>query len=353
MKLFEAYDWPGNVRELENCLKRAVINSQGDVILQRDLSQPLQRFSEAQGLKGSVPQMRSLKTPEIPIYKNLLDLPVGVFCQMLSEGRSGITGSQITEWWEEFSDYGRDRAHKAKSEIDNWLIEWHTSWLTFPKLSERIQAVIDDAVSGLSDLQDEDGSNLIAEVKPISIKGRTLEGSLAAVLHEIVEGHGGNREKAAKELGISVENLERRLSYSVEADGNDTTDSFSPSIQPSRPIELPPSRVINRVLIEPIKLFVLEPFSHSEWRDKARDDQIRIIHLDLKVLSKRLGGAHGYIYFGGMTFSQIEKNIYRRAPYLYTNRTEAAKALKVDLRTFNRYWPEEKGFPTDHTLLVG
>ena len=353
MRLFKSYNWPGNVRELEHCLERAAINSQGDVILRRDLSRPLRRHSAAQGSEGSVPQMRSSETPEIPIYKNLLDLPVGVFCQLLSDGRSDITGSQITEWWEEFSDNGRARAHKAKREIDNWLLEWHTSWLTFPKLSERIQEVIDKAVSVLSNLRDEEDSKLIEEVNPISIKGRILEGSLAAVLHEIVDKHGGNKEKAAKELGISLENLERRLSYTVEDDGNDTTDSPSTSIQPSRPIELSPSRVIDSVLIEPIKLFVLEPFSHSEWRDKERSDQIGIIYLALKVLSKRLGGDHGCIYFGGITFSQIERNIYRRAPYLYTNRIEAAKALKVDPRTFNRYWPEEKEFPIEHTLLVG
>ena len=353
MRLFQTYDWPGNVRELENCLERAAINSQGSVILERDLSRPLRRHSRDQGLEESLPHIQSSETPEMRIYKNLLDLPVGVFCRMLSDGRLDITGSQITEWWKAFSDYGAARAHEAKRKIDNWLIEWHRSWLTFPKLSERIQAAIDDAVSVLSNLQDQEGSKLITEVNPISIKGRTLEGSLAAVLHEIVGRHGGNKEKAAKELGISLDNLEKRLSDSIEDDESDATDSLSTSIESLRPIELSPKKAVDSLLIEPIKLFVLEPFSHREWRDKAQDDQIQIIHLDLKVLSKRLGGEHGYIYFGGMTFSQIESSIYRRAPYIYANHTEAAKALKVDPRTFNRYWAEEKKFPGEHTLLEG
>ena len=349
MRLFQKYDWPGNVRELENCLEGAATNSQGDVILQRDLSEALREFSAAQGLDGSVPQMPSSETPERPtIYKNLLDLPVGVFCQMLADGESHITGSQIAEWWEEFSDEGRARAHEAKIEIDNWWLQWNTDWLAFPKLSADLQAVIDAAISVLKNLQDEEGSKLIADVEPISIKGRTLKESLAEVLTQIVVGHGGNKEKAAKELGISLENLESRLSYTIEDDRNDT--SLSTSIQPSRPIELSPSSVIDSVLIEPIKLFVLEPFSQSEWRDKAKGDQIRIIHHDLRVLLKRLGGEHDYIYFGGMTFSQIERNIYRRAVYLYSDRIEAAKALKVDPRTFNRYWPEEKEFPSDHRI---
>ena len=347
MKLFQKYDWPGNVRELENCLKGAATNSQGDVILQRDLSEPLREFSAAQGLDGSVPQVPSSETPEMPtLYNNLLDLPVCVFCQMLAEGESDITGSDIIEWWEEFSDEGRARAHEAKIEIDNWWLEWNTDWLAFPKLAADIQTVIDAAISVLKNLQNEEGSTLIADIEPIRIKGKTLKESLAEVLHRIVAGHGGNKEKAAKELGISLEHLEGRL----EDDGNDTSDSLSTSIQASRPIELSPSRVIDSLLIEPIKLFVLEPFSHSEWRDKARDDQIGIIYLDLRVLSKRLGGEHDYIYFGGMTLSQIERNIYRRAAYLYKDRTEAAKVLDVDPRTFNRYWPEEKEFPIDHTL---
>lgn len=352
MRLFQAYNWPGNVRELENCLKRAAINSQGDVILLNDLSRALRMYNEDQGSEG-VPEMRASETPEIPIYKNLLDLPVAVFCQLLSEGKSDIVGSEIIEWWEVFSDYGRARAHKAKREIDNWLVEWHTSWLTFPKLSERIQRVIDDAVSVLSRLRDEGGSELMAAAQPISIKARTLESSLAAVLHEIVKAHGGNTEKAAKELGLDLEKLEAWLSYSTENDGSHTPDLLSTSIRPSRPLELIPDNVINRLLIEPIKLFVLDPFSHREWRDKKREDQIRVVHLDLKVLSKRLDGDHGYIYFGGMTFSQIEEGIYRRAPYIYANPAAAIKALGVDQRTFEKRWPKEKDFPTDHTLLVG
>ena len=305
------------------------------------------------GAEGGVQEIRSSETPETPMYENLLDLPVAVFCQLISDGRSEITGSQITEWLGKFSDCGSTHAHKAKREIDNWLVDWHTSWLTFPKLSDRIQRVIDDAVAVLSELQDEEGPNLIAEVKPISIKGKTRKGSLTAVLHEVVKAHGGNREKAAKELDIELEKLEEWLLYSTEDDGNDTTDPLSTPIRPSRPIELIPDNVIKRLLIEPIKLFVLDPFLQSEWQDKALGDQIRIIYLDLKVLSKRLGGDHGCIYFGGMTFEQIERNIYRRAPYLYANHAEAAEALGKDVRTFEERWPKEKEFPDDHTLLVG
>ncbi|MDE0425973.1 MAG: sigma-54 dependent transcriptional regulator [Candidatus Poribacteria bacterium] len=344
MRLFEAYNWPGNVRELENYLKRAAINSQDDVILLNDLPQTIWDG----GSDGGVPEM-----PETPLYENLLDLPVAVFCQLLSDRRSDITGSQIIEWWKVFANDGSARAHKAKREIDDWLVEWHTSWLTFPKLSERIQEVIDAAVSVLSDLRDEAGSKLIEEVEPISIKGRTLNSSLAAVLREVVKAHGENKEKAVKELGIDLEELEKWLSYPTEDDGNDATDSFSTSTRTSRSLELIPNNVIKRLLIEPIKFFVLDPFLQNEWEEKAPEDQIRIVHLDLKVLSKRLRGSHGCIYFGGMTFKQIKRNIYRRAPYIYDDHDQAAEALGKDVRTFERRWPKEKEFPTDHTLLVG
>ena len=347
MRLFQAYNWPGNVRELENCLKSAA--SQGDVILLNDLPKTIWDGDQKEGTQ----EMRSSETPETPMYDNLLDLPVAVFCQLISEGKSDIAGSQIIEWLRKFSDCGLARAYKAKHEIDNWLVDWHTTWLTFPRLSDRIRGVIDDAIAVLSDLQDEKGPKLIAEVEPISIKGKTRKGSLTAVLHEVVKAHAGNKEKAAKELDIDLGKLEEWLMYSTEDDGNDTTDSLSTPIRPSRPLELIPNNVIKRLLIEPIKMFVLDPFLYSEWQDKELNDKIRIIYLDLKVLSKRLGGDHGCIYFGGMTFEQIERNIYRRAPYLYANHAEAAKALGRDVRTFEERWPKEKDFPTDHTLLVG
>lgn len=336
MRLFQAYNWPGNVRELENVIKKAAKASQGDVILLNDLP----KIIRGEGSEKGGPKMRFSETPKTPIYKNLLDLPVGVFCQLFSDGQSDITGSQITEWWKEFSNDGRGHAHKAKREIDDWLVDWYARWLTFPNLSNRIQRVINDAVSILPDLRDEEGTKLIEEAEPVSIIRKTRKGSLAAVLYEVVKTHGGDKEKAARELGISLERLEEYLSYSIEDDENDTIDSSSTSTTSLRPPELIPDNMINRLLIEPIKLFVLEPFSRREWRDK-KDNQIQIVYLDLKVLSKRLAEEHGYIYFGGMTCSQIEESIYRRARYIYRNLAEAAEALNVDPRTIRQYWPQD------------
>ena len=348
MRLFQAYNWPGNVRELESCLKEATINSQGDVILPNDLPQAIRKSSGDEGSEEGVPEMRSSETRETPIYENLLDLPVVVFCRLISDAELGVTDSQITEWWEKFSDDGHSRIYKAKREIDNWLVEWNTSWLTFPKLSERIQRVIDDAISQLSNLRDGMDSEPIAEAEPIGIKRRTLKGSLTAILHEIVKEHSGQKEKAARELRISLQSLEKYLSYWREDDG-----SLRTSIEPSRQLERFRYSEIRRLLTEPINLFILENFSRTEWRNKRLQGQMRTVHLALKVLSKRLAGDHGCIYFGGMTFSRIEWNIYHRAPYIYVDHAQAAEALNVDLRTFKKFWPEEKEFPDRCTLFTG
>ena len=285
------------------------------------------------------------ETSETPVYQNLLDLPVIVFCQFLSEGESGLTDRQIVEWWEAFSNDGRVRANSARREIDNWRLEFNTTNLEFPIFSDGwIKPVVDDAISQLSNLRH--SSEPIEEAVSISIKGRTLKGSLTAVLHEVVKGHGGDREKAARELRISLAQLERWLSYRTENDG-----SLCTSIEASRRLERFPYDQIRKLLTEPINLFILENFSRPVWRNKSPNGQRQAVHLALKVLSKQLAGDHGCIYFGGMTFSQIEWNVYRRAPYLYTDHAEAAMALDVDIRTFRRYWPENRAFPSHHTLF--
>ena len=206
--------------------------------------------------------------------------------------------------------------------------------------------MIDDAISQLSNLRH--SSEPIEEAEPISIKGRTRKGSLTAVLHEVVKGYGGDRERAARALRISLVQLERWLSYQTEDD-----DSLSTSIEASRRIGQFPSDEIRKLLTEPIKLFILENFSRPAWRNQSLNGQKQAVHLALKVLSKRLAKDHGCIYFGGMTFAQIEWNIYCRAPYLYKDPAEAAKALDVDERTFRKYWPKNKPFPSHHTLFRG
>lgn len=350
MALLQAYRWPGNVRELYNCLKSAAINSQGDVILPRDLPQAMQMVSGGEGSEGGVPNIRSSETPR---YRNLLDLPTAVFCQLISEARSDGIESQIALWWEEFSNDGRDRAYRAEREINDWELDWSGPDFSFVDLSERIKRVIADAISPLSDLRHSMDAEPVEETEPVSIIGNTLKGSLTAILHEIVKEHGQNKEKAAKELRISLAQLENYLSYCTADDGNDTNKSLQTSIQPSRRLERFPIDETVRLLTEPIKHFIWENFSRAEWRNKNVNGQIRTVHLALKVLSKRLTGDHGCPYFGGMTFSRIEWNIHCRAPYLYANHAEVAEALNVDIRTFKKYWPENKPFPSHYTLFTG
>ena len=354
MGLLQMYNWPGNVRELERCLESATITSQGEVIMPRDLPQVIRMYSGDAGSEGCEPETPASETSETPVYQNLLDLPIvvfcqfisdGGFCQAISDGEAGITDSQIAEWWKVFSPDGHVRANRTNREINNWRLQFHTTNLEFPVFSnDWIKRVIDEAISRLSDFRH--SSEPIEEAKPVSIKGKTYKGSLTAVLHEVVKGHDGDREKAARELRVSLETLERWLSRLTEADG-----SLWTSIEPSSQLEPVPRNEILRLLAEPVSLFILESFSRPVWRNKSPSGQRQAVHLALKVLSKRLDKEHGYIYFGGMTFPQIEWNIYSRARYLYRDDVEAAMALDVDIRTFRKYWPRNKPFPAHHTLF--
>lgn len=276
-----------------------------------------------------------------------------MFCRFISDARSDVTDSQIVLWWEEFSNDGRGRAYRAKREINDWDLDWSGPDFSFVDLSERIKEVIDDAISLLSNLRRSMDPEPVEATEPVSIIGNTLKGSRAAILHEIVKEHGKNKEKAAKELRISLAQLESYLAHCTEDDGNDPNNSLQTAIQPSRRLERFPIDETIRLLTEPIKHFIWENFSRAEWRNKNVNGQIRTVHLALKVLSKRLSGDHGCPYFGGMTFPRIEWNIYCRGPYLYANHAEVAEALNVDIRTFKKYWPENKPFPSRYTLFTG
>ena len=59
MALLEAHDWPGNIRELENCLERAVIVADGDVIEREHLDLPSRRRDrEVEVLKRLIGEAR-------------------------------------------------------------------------------------------------------------------------------------------------------------------------------------------------------------------------------------------------------------------------------------------------------
>ena len=352
--LLEAYNWPGNVRELYSCLKRAAINSRGHAILPRDLPEGLQTVNGDEDSRGSVPKTRSTQTLETPIFQNLLDLPIAVFCQFISKVVPYVTDKQITLWWKEFSNDGRDSAYKARREIEDWRKQYYTTKeLDVPNLTGKIKKVIDDAISQFSEFRYRIDSELIEEAEPVCIKGKSHKDSFTAILREIVKEYDGNKQKAAKELRTSLVQLENYLSYSTEDDGNDTSSSLQTSVQPSRRLERFPIDETIRLLTEPIKHFIWENLSRTEWRNKELKGQIRTVHLALKVLSKRLSGDHGCPYFGGMTFPRIEWNIHYRAPYLYANHAEVAEALDVDIRTFRKCWPENKPFPSRYTLFTG
>jgi len=355
MALLETYNWPGNVRELYSCLKRAAMNSRGGVILPRDLPRNLQMVSDDVGSKWDKPETRTTKRQETPIYQNLLDLPIAVFCQFISDATPEVTDKQIALWWEEFSNHGRDQAYMAKRKIEDWRKEYYTTdELDIPKLTkEYIKPVIDNAISQFSKFRRKMDTELTEEAEPVCIIGKTHKDSLTTVLCEIVKEYGGNKEKAAKELRTSLDTLDRWLLYKTEDDGNDSNNSSRESEPNLRQIERFPIEEIMRLHTEPIKHFILENLSRVEWRYKEPKGQMRTIHLALKVLSKRLDREHGYIYFGGQTFSRIEWNIYRRAPYLYPNDATAAEILNISPTTFKKYWGENKPFPSHHTLFTG
>ena len=345
IKLLQDYDWPGNVRELENCLKSAAVSSQGEVILPNDLPHDIRVGGQNSHTLKRSPEIQVAKTSETAMDENLFDLSVVVFCRFISDIEN-ITEMQIKSWSQRLTHYAHRGANSAKHEIHRWTQAWKNGFITSTGLLTDIEKVVKKAVTRLSALQY--GTDFKhTEAHPISIEGKTLIGSLIAVLQEVVKEYGNDREKAAKMLQMDPKKLDGWLNIGREV-------KRETSKKPSRELNPFPDKEVESLLIKSLDHFVTEQFSRAEWRAKNLYEQIRTVYLGLKSVASRIVGDHGCIYFGGMTFEQIQKQIYRRAAYLYNDETEAAEALDVDVRTFRKYWysaGSENALPNHYTLF--
>ena len=237
-----------------------------------------------------------METAETPTYETLFDLSVVVFCQFISEAEN-ITETDIRNWSKGLDPYTHRRITDAAHEIYTWRRAWKNGRIASADLLVDIEEVIKAAVTRLSALRyGSDAGRTAAE--PISIEGRTLAGSLIAVLHEIVKEYGDDRKKAARMLKLDPKTLDGWIDKDVARETSQV---------PSRELESFPDREVESLLAKPVDYFVAEQLSRAEWRAKGPDERIRAVHLALKSVSERLGGNHGCIYFGGMTFEQVER----------------------------------------------
>lgn len=344
MKLLEDYNWPGNVRELENCIKSAARSSQGETILPKDLPQEIRMYREDEGSEGDVQERQSSETPKRPMYENLFDVSVAVFCQFISEAEN-ITETDIINGSKELAPHAHRRVTDAERAIHKWEQARKDGRIAPDDLRTNIGDVVTEAVIRLSELRYRSDSRRAA-AKPFSIVGKTLEGSLIAVLNKVVEEYGNDRKKAAEMLKMHPKTLDGWLNPERTGKRKTSTDPCT--------LEHFPDKEVESLLMKSVDNFVIEQFSRAEWREKSPNEQIRIVHLALRTVSGRLAGDHGCIYFGGMTFKQIKKQIYRRAAYLYSDEVKAAEALGVDVRTFRKHWSRlgsEAAFPDHYTLF--
>ena len=99
-----AYHWPGNVRELENCIERAVLLSDDDVIHGHHLPPSLQTAESS----GTVPRGTLRATLE-RIERELLVGGSEVFARQHGGGR-GITGHHRADHGSSSAEVQRDLA---------------------------------------------------------------------------------------------------------------------------------------------------------------------------------------------------------------------------------------------------
>jgi transcriptional regulator with PAS, ATPase and Fis domain len=74
MDAFRRYSWPGNVRELENCLERAMVLAEGDVITLREISPEIAGYPPSPERSPVADDLTSLTSEiELEMIKTALD----------------------------------------------------------------------------------------------------------------------------------------------------------------------------------------------------------------------------------------------------------------------------------------
>ena len=327
MELIQNYEFPGNVRELQNLIKHSVGKAQTNVILPADLP------PEILGCESVAPKVN----PEESENKDkIFDLTVPVFCKFISVHGAGIDYGQLIQWLDEVLPPEKQaKVDAAKREIGTWE----------GKGDEVLRDLKDIVKSAIERLVEMKGAQLGAQ--PIDITGKTLDEIRAEIVHQFI-GEYGDEHTAAKALDIELNVVE------------EMANRAKPKVRKIEPLKLDPipEHEIERLLSESIKNFLGEAISDRKLRERGRerfskteDERLRILKLALLPLPYLLEGESGagYICFGGMTFIEIEYEVYRRATYLYSTKKQAAETLGVSRNTAGAHMP--KNSPKNYTLF--
>jgi hypothetical protein len=330
LEILNRYSWPGNVRELQNVIERLVILCPRETIEANDLSDEVvtPRPPEDPSEESSAP------------VEGLFEYPVAVFCKLCSTDND-LRLNQLTEWVQEGIEDYRSLVEEAEEEIVSRDSSQQVNTL---------KEVIQDTIKHLSDLLD------LPIPKPVSITKKTLASCLVEVSEFFIVEHKGEAQ-AAEALGLSLssfkqqkENAQKRLEKNAQKQPEKDCETKHPEFSELTPI---PIDQVESLATRSVHNFLNLPTKGRQLDALDTRKQLHAVRLALSVLLRRLEGDHGCICMGGMTYKEIEEEIYHRATYLYRTYQDIANALSKDRGTVaNKLLAcHISDFPSQYTLF--
>ena len=200
------YKWPGNVRQLKNITEQMSVLSEERVISGESIHRFIPEDAESTQLAMVNHQSNnhSFESERELLYKILYEL----------RGNVSDLRRDMNELKKQLDAKGNHQPSVSKDMMPSIYTGQRNDVCEHPRISPVVQDAVAEEISEAiyaEPLQTESQHHEARSVEPLNIDSLNLENLSRQMIEKALERNGGNRKKAAQELGISDRTLYRKI----------------------------------------------------------------------------------------------------------------------------------------------